>query len=237
MVSDCPGAKANLSASRAGTSKVTAAESSVSGSTRATVSGWNSVRDTAGGHQISFTYSKGSRQASQRNSALQAVALKAAVCVVSREPHRGQRDRLAARGEGQRDRATRGGGARCGGAMPAARSLPRPSRGDPVAAPGGRERGAHGDVGEAGLAEPVPQVVRDLAQRRAARVGRRDRHHQAPVLGRDVAQDAEVGHRHHGQLGIGHRRGDLARGFQAGRGGHHVASGWARATLCNSASM
>ena len=62
------------------------------------------------GHQISFTCSKGSRQAAQRKSALHAVALNAAVWVVSCEPHRGQ-------GTGSRRVAVRvsGTGPRAGG--------------------------------------------------------------------------------------------------------------------------
>src|SRR5207248_6492398 len=75
------------------------------------------------GHQISLTYSKGSRQLSQRYRALHAVPLNAAVCLVAAEPHRGQ-------GTGSRrvrPSGTRTGpgsrGAWCGGATPAWRSL------------------------------------------------------------------------------------------------------------------
>ena len=48
-----------------------------------------------------------------------------------------------------------------------------------------------------------------------------------------VAQDAEVGEGDHRQLGVGGGGGDVPRPGR--RGGHHVASGWARATLCSSA--
>ncbi len=167
------------------------------------------------GHQMSLTYSKGSRQVSQRNSALHAVAPNAAVCVVSGRAAAGAFDRLApGHGQGERDRSlARGHGVRRGDAGRA--QFPAPLGGDPVAAPGGGEGGAHRDLGEAGLAELAPQVVRDLAQRRAARVGGGDRHHQAFALGGHVTQDAQVGHRHHGQLGVGHGRGDGPRGVQA----------------------
>src|SRR5690242_21638517 len=74
---------------------------------------------------MAFTCSKGSRQLSQRNSALHAVAPNAAVRVVSAEPQRGQATgshRVRVSGTGP-ERA----GAAWGGAIPAADSLLRPS--------------------------------------------------------------------------------------------------------------
>ena len=59
-VSDCPAANAYSSRRSSGTSKVTAAASSQSRSTAATVSVWRR------GHQISFTCSNGSAQDPQR---------------------------------------------------------------------------------------------------------------------------------------------------------------------------
>ena len=153
-VTDCPGAKANLSASGGGTSKVTAAESSVSGSTRVDGERVELGPAAAWAHQISLTYSKGSRQASQRNSALQAVALNAAVRVGVGGAAARAGDRLAApavRVERDRARPAVPGARAAAGRCRPRRSLRRPSARDPVAAPGGRERGAHGDVGESGL--------------------------------------------------------------------------------------
>ena len=96
MVSDCPGAKANLSASRG-----RHVEGHRGGVVGQRVDPRHGERVELGPatrrrHQISFTYSKGSRQASQRNSALHAVALNAAVCVVSRGAAPRAWDRLAA---------------------------------------------------------------------------------------------------------------------------------------------
>ena len=47
----------------------------------------------------------------------------------------------------------------------------------------------------------------------------------------DGTEDAEVGDGHHGQLGIWRRGSDVEGGDAAGSTAHHVASGWARATL------
>ena len=117
------------------------------------------------GHQISLTCSNGSRQSSQRRSALQAVDEKRESSVVLAEPQRGQRTRAARRREVERDRAgfaLRRRDAVLGELAPAVVA-------DPVGRPGRRERGADLDLPVAG----VEQLAR--AGRRASRRARDSR--------------------------------------------------------------
>ena len=70
---------------------MTAAESSVSGSTSRTVSAVEGRLGLGATAQISFTWSKGSRQAVQRYCALQAVEPNSETSSVAGESHCGQR--------------------------------------------------------------------------------------------------------------------------------------------------
>ena len=232
-VSDCPGGKANRSASPGGTSKVTATESSVSGSTRATRELVELGPAASDRLHVLERLAAASRSGTAPCTRSRRTP---AVCVVSAEPQRGQATgsrRVSARV--QRDR-TRAEPAR----RAAGRCRPPTACGGPSAViqsvlQAGASAVRTSTSAKPAAAQPAPQVVGDLAQRGAARVGRRDRHDQALALGRDVAQDAQVGHGQHGQLRVGHRRRDRAGRGEPGRC-HHVASGWARATLCSSAS-
>ena len=141
-------------------------------------------------HQSTLNESNGSRQSSQRHSALQLVEPKRESSLVRADPHCGQRT----------DRLSGIEPVWCvGGAMPAACSLVLACRGHPVGGPGGGEDGLDADVD---AVHRSADVFLDRRHRRAAGVGRRDRDADVIAVDRDVAQDAELGDGHERKLGI-----------------------------------
>ena len=178
------------------------------------------------GHQISFTCSNGSRQDVQRYIALHAVGPNSEVSSTSPDPQRGQ---VNARRVGSNESPTGPAGAAPGwrDAVPSQRLATL--RRDPVARPGRAQADAHLGL-EAGVGEPVHEVVAHGGHRRAAGVRRRDRHDHPAVLLGDRPEHTEVLQGEHRHLRVG----DGCR--DRGRRTHQTPSGWARATDCISAS-
>ena len=193
-------------------------------------------------HQISFTCSNGSRHDVQRYIALHAVGPNSEVSSTSCRPapRAGQRPTRRQQREADRTAGRRSRAVRC-------RVPPAPR--DPRAVIQSLDhagRQADPDLGvEAGVGEPVHQVVAHRGHRRAAGVGRRDRHDARGRRPRDDrAEHPEVLEREHRHLRVGDRSGDgrAARRVRSWssrarpRSGHHSPLGWARATDCISAS-
>ena len=171
---------------------------------RRTRSGWNSgVVDISDAHQIGLKCSNGSRQATQRYSALQAVEPKADRRSVFVLPQRGHATACARRPGGS---AAPAAPPRLplGGAMPYSRSLRRPSSLIQSVVQAGRALQRHARGPEAGGVDGVEHALLDHLGGGAAGVGGREHDLEAVVVGDHVAHDAEVAHRQRRHFGVEH---------------------------------
>src|ERR1035437_2847406 len=112
---------------------------------------------------------------------------------------------------------------------------------DPIRCPRRRVNRLEVDLIDPLRRERRPDVLLDLAHRRASRIRRRDRDRNARPFHGDVAHDPELHHAYDRNLGILDRFEDrqhaLAPEGARRRARHHFAPGSERATICISASM